>query len=446
MTDNLPAVLGGRPVREPGFRRTPEVGIQEALFVAEQIGGRDWEPDAKVGGRPVAEGLTLPGNVAEALGVEQAALAAEFAAVQAPGQQIHVVPADNGTHVIRIALAALGVHAHEFGLRQPEVGSEVIVPAATWQATAGAALRRNLVPVLVDVLPGTLCIDPEAAEAAITDRTVAIVPVHLYGRMAAMDALLALGQKHGLAVLEDCAHAHGAVLKGQGAGTIGLMGTFSMQGSKSLSSQEGGLVTTAYDQLADQVISLVTCGRQVGSSVTLQGDNDRMAGAIAALARAQLLRFPEQNALRVVTARELDRTVGRLPGIRALDAQPEVDVPPTYKWVFRVDLREYKGMSLDQLRIALERDLGCEFAPIYTPLTDSPVYQPLSDTAHRIDEDFWKRLDPSRYSAPNAWDAYKTVLAAEHAALLDPEFPGRFAEAVTRIHAHAARIASEVQA
>jgi L-glutamine:2-deoxy-scyllo-inosose/3-amino-2,3-dideoxy-scyllo-inosose aminotransferase len=445
MSDNLPAVLGGVPVREPGFRRTPEVGIDEALFVAEQIGGRDWEPDAKVGGRPVAKGLTLPANVADALGVEQAALAAEFAAVQAPGQRVHVVPADNGTHVIRMAMAALSVHASRLGLRQPEVGSEVIVPAATWQATACAPVRRNLVSVLVDVLPGTLCIDPAAVEAAITDRTVAIVPVHLYGRMADLDSLLALGRRHGLAVVEDCAHAHGAVRKGRGAGTIGLMGTFSLQGSKSLSSQEGGLVTTADDQLADQVISLVTCGRQVGSSVTLQGDNDRMAGAIAALARAQLLRFPKQNAQRVATARELDRTVGRLPGIRPLDPQPEVDVPPTYKWVFRVDLREYSGMSLDQLRVALEGDLGCEFAPIYTPLTDSPVHQPLSDPAHRIDEEFWKRLDPSQYAAPNAWDAYKTVLAAEHAALLDRDFPARFAEAVTRIHAHAARIAREVQ-
>jgi dTDP-4-amino-4,6-dideoxygalactose transaminase len=446
MATNLPAVLGGDPVRRPGtFRTTPEVGIEEVLYLGAHVAARDWEPDAQTGGRPLAEGLTLPRNVLEVLGWEQAALAAEFAAVQSPAWPTNVVPLDNGTHAIRLALAALTRVGPVLGLRPPQVGDEVLVPALTWQATAGAALRRNLVPVLVDVLPGTLAMDPEAAEAAVTDRTAAIVAVHPYCRMAALDRLGALASRLGVGLIEDCAHAHGAVWAGRGAGTIGVVGTFSLQGSKSLSTGEGGFALTGDESLADQLCSLVTCGRPVGNSIEMQADNDRMPGVAAALGRAQLLRFPEQHARRVATLGELDRRAADLPGIVPLDAQPEVDVPPGYKWAFRVDLDRFGGMSLDQLRVALEQDLSCEFARIYTPLTDSPYYRPHSDDGLRLSDDFWSRINPARYYSPEAWQAYDSVLAAEHAALLDPGFPDQFATAVTRILANCARIARDVR-
>jgi dTDP-4-amino-4,6-dideoxygalactose transaminase len=445
VSSNLPVMLGGDPVRTPGtFRRTPEVGERERRFIGAQVAAGEWEPDASVGGEPLAPGLSLPPRVLEALGWEQAALAAEFAAMQSPHQALHVVPADNGTHVIRIVLAALTKAGPALSLPVPQVGHEVLVPALTWQATAVAALRRNLVPKLVDVLPGTLCIDPAAAEAAITDRTVAIIPVHLYNRMADMDALARLASRHGLALIEDCAHAHGAVWRGRGAGTIGTAGTFSLQGSKTLSAQEGGLVTTLSAELADQVISLVTCGRQVGRSQMLQGDNDRMAGVVAALARAQAGRFHGQHLVRVEAAVALDRIAADLPGIRPLDSQPQVDVPPTYKWPCYVDSTEFAGMSVDVFRRALEAELLCEVAQIYAPLTMSPVYQPNSDPALNINSEFWKAIDPGNYPAPVAERAYDSVVAIEHAALLDPDFPDHFATAVHKIQAHATRLVREV--
>lgn len=443
---NIPVALGGLPVRAERFRTTPEVGIAEVLYTAAQINSRDWEPDARHGGLPVLSGLTPPAPVAESLGAEQAALAAEFVAMQAPDQpDVVAVPADNGTHVIRIALMALTALGDELGLRRPNVdGDEVIVPAATWQATAGAPLRRNLVPVLADVLPGTLCLDPEAVRSLITERTVAIIPVHLYNRMAELETICEIAREHGIAVIEDCAHAQGAVYSGKGAGTLGIAGTFSMQGSKSLSSQEGGLILASNPALVEQLCSIVTCGRKVGSSKTLQADNDRMAGVVAALARAQLTRFVEQNDVRVRTFRELDVVAEELPGIRPLDSQPGVDVPPTYKWAFRVEPSEWQGLTLDGLAACLEQELHCEVARIYVPLVNSPLYQPHSDPALRISEEHWQRIDPSRHPAPWAMEAYESVLVLEHAVGLDPAFPAAFAEAVRKLHAHADRLARQL--
>ena len=438
----LPVALGGRPVRTEGFRRTPEVGTREVLYTAAQIGCGSWEPAPENLGVAVASGLTVPEVVAEFLGGELGALAAEFVAIQAPDQDVVAVPLNNGTHAIRVILAALTKVAPELGLRTPNVdGDEVIVPAMTWQATAGAALRRNLVPVLVDVEPGTLCIDPEAFRAAITDRTVAIVPVHLYNRMANMEEILAIAEPLGIAVIEDCAHAHGAVYRGQGAGTLGVAGTFSMQGSKSLSSQEGGFVLAKHPPLVDQLCSLVTCGRAVGSSQLLQADNDRMAGIIAALARAQLIRFVEQNMLRLRTFAELDLVAARSPGIRGLNHQPGDHVPPTYKWPFRVDLDRWMGLTIEQIQECLERELGCEFARPYKPLTNSTLYQPLSDPAHSF---LWDRVDPARFSAPEADRAYEEVLVVEHAAGLDPAFPAAFEEAVHKLLDNAEQLAAEL--
>lgn len=124
--------------------------------------------------------------------------------------------------------------------------------------------------------------------------------------------------------------------------------------------------------------------------------------------------------------------------------QPDVDTPPTYKWAFRVDTAEWGGLTLEQLRGCLEQELRCEVARIYTPLTSSPIYQPHSDPALRLSAEYWERIDPRRHPAPWAWQAYESVLVIEHAAGLDPEFPGAFAEAVHKLKAHASQLAREL--
>ena len=136
----------------------------------------------------------------------------------------------NGTVTLECALGALGVGP----------GDEVIVPGITWQATASAVCDVNAVPVLVDVDAETLCIDPTKIEENITSRTRAIIPVHLYHRMADMDKILPIAKKHNLVVIEDSAHSHGSQWDRKGAGTLGDFGSFSFQSSKLLNAGEGG--------------------------------------------------------------------------------------------------------------------------------------------------------------------------------------------------------------
>jgi L-glutamine:2-deoxy-scyllo-inosose/3-amino-2,3-dideoxy-scyllo-inosose aminotransferase len=456
---NLPAILGGTPIRDWPHRTTPERELSglfsESEFVRRWLErAPNWEPDCPRGGVELGGGLpadliheiAIDHEIAEALGWEPAAFAAEFARVHAPGQEVTVVPANNGTRVITDMLAALSLWAKDLGLRPLEVGSEVIVPALTWQATAGAALSRNLVPVLVDVDPNTLSIDVAAARRAITDRTVAILPVHLYNRMALVHELVAIAKPLGIAVLEDCAHAQGARwANGRAAGTVGDAGSFSFQGSKTLAGGEGGAMISRHRGLALQTASVVTCGRQVAGSRHLQADNDRMPAIVAALLRAQLRRFAAQNSQRTDVYARLDQIAAELAGIAPLATQDDVLVPPTYKWPFRVSLDHF-DLRLGQLQRALEVELDCEVATIYEPLTTSRLYAPNTDPARRISRTYWSRIDPSIYPAPVAEGAYRTVLAIEHAAGLDPQFPEAFADAIHKIRANAPRLAREVDA
>jgi L-glutamine:2-deoxy-scyllo-inosose/3-amino-2,3-dideoxy-scyllo-inosose aminotransferase len=136
----------------------------------------------------------------------------------------------NGTVALQLALEALDIG----------VGDEVIVPGFTWQATVATVVDVNAMPVLVDADPETYCPDPSLVEAAITPRTRAIVVVHLYNSLTDMDRILEIARRHGLYVVEDCAHSHGSRWRGQGVGSIGDIGTFSFQASKTLTAGEGG--------------------------------------------------------------------------------------------------------------------------------------------------------------------------------------------------------------
>ena len=165
------------------------------------------------------------------LGPHERAFSEEFAAFIGAR---HAVCMSNGTVTLQCALQAVGVVP----------GDEVIVPGMTWCATAQAAMDVGATVVLVDVDPETLTIDPAAIEKAITPRTRAVIPVHLYGCMCDMDAVMAIAQKRGLKVVEDVAHQHGSRWRDKGAGAIGDAGSFSFQQSKVLTCGEGGAVTT----------------------------------------------------------------------------------------------------------------------------------------------------------------------------------------------------------
>jgi len=184
-------------------------------------------------------------------GPAEAQFCQEFAAYHTSEYGVFMA---NGTTTLECALAALGVGA----------GDEVIVPSWTWMATGMAPVYLGATPVFADGEKDTFCLDPAAFEAAITPRTKAVIPVHLFGSMADMDKICAIADKHGIAVIEDCAHAHGGKWRGKGVGSLGKVGSFSFQQSKIMTSGEGGLCTTDDPELFETISRLKHIGYAPG--------------------------------------------------------------------------------------------------------------------------------------------------------------------------------------
>ena len=210
------------------------------------------------------------------LGPEVEAFEAEFAA--ASGAK-HAVGVGNGTDAITLALRAAGV----------KPGDEVIVPAMTAAFTGLAVLAAGATPVIADVERDTLTLDPAACEAAVTSRTAAIVPVHLYGQAADMAAIGGIAARHGLTIVEDCCQAHLATAAGVPVGTAGAAGAFSFYPTKNLGALgDGGAVITNDASLADRVRQLRNGGQTHRYVHTLPGVNSRLDELQAAVLRARM--------------------------------------------------------------------------------------------------------------------------------------------------------------
>ena len=224
---------------------------------------------------------------------------------------------NTGTVAIQAALIAIGI--------QP--GDEVLVPAYTWEGTVGPVLLVNAVPVFVDVDPETYCIDATLIEQAITPKTRAILPVHLGMRFADLDAIMSIAQKHNLKVVEDCAHVHGGMWRGKGAGSIGDLGTFSFQRSKLITCGEGGIVITNNLEYFERVQSYINTGR---ASVTdkfkhrMIGFNYRLGEFQAAILGPQLERLPEQAEIRRANLEYFESRVQNKPGLGLLRPEPRI--------------------------------------------------------------------------------------------------------------------------
>jgi dTDP-4-amino-4,6-dideoxygalactose transaminase len=211
----------------------------------------------------------------------------------------HAICAANGTDTLVLALRALGVSA----------GDEVIVPAYTFLATASAVALAGATPVFADIDPNSYCLDPAAVAAAVTPRTAAVIVVHLGGHPADLDALSEVCRRHQLALIEDAAHAHGARHRGRPVGALGDIGSWSFQGSKNLTSGEGGALTTNDDALAERVRTLRNQGRVAGGAWYehhVLGWNSRLTALQAALLATGLDRLPAQVEAREAAAAYLD--------------------------------------------------------------------------------------------------------------------------------------------
>ena len=198
----------------------------------------------------------------------------------------HAISCASGTDALHLALLAAGIGA----------GDEVITTAFTFIATAEAIDYVGAVPVFVDIEPDSFNIDPAKIEAAITDKTTAILPVHLFGQPADMDAIMAIAEKHGLKVIEDCAQSFGAAIGGRMTGAIGIAGCHSFFPSKNLGCYgDGGMITTNDDAVAEQLKMLRNHGSRERYHHDIIGYNSRLDEIQAVILRAKLKRIKSYN-------------------------------------------------------------------------------------------------------------------------------------------------------
>jgi len=284
----------------------------------------------------------------------------------------HCVSCANGTDALYLALRALGAGP----------GTEVIVPAHSWISTSATVSQAGASVVFADTDPDSYTIDPVSLAARITPRTVGIVPVHLYGQPADMDAVMEIARRHSLWVLEDCAQAHLARYKGRTVGTFGIASTFSFYPSKNLGAMgDAGAVLTDDGALAERIAMIARHGGLKKGDHRIEGINSRLDGIQAAILGAKLSHLPAWTARR----RELARDYGAaLAGVRALGL-PQTAPGREHVWhlyVVRHEARDALARHLHErgVQTVVNYPVALPFLPAYQRLRHSPADFP---NAHR---------------------------------------------------------------
>jgi dTDP-4-amino-4,6-dideoxygalactose transaminase len=365
------AINGGTPVRGnpyPAWPQTDDEGYIAA--VTDVVRSGEW------GGFPEP-------------GVHAAAFEDAFAVYQGAR---HGVPMVNGTITMEVACKALGIGW----------GDEVIIPALTFAATAYAPMAAGALPVIVDVTEDTWTIDPDLVEGAISERTRAIIPVHLGHHMADMDRLMEIAAKHDLAVIEDCAHAHGQRWRDRGAGCIGDFGSFSHQSSKILTSGEGGSLLTNDETLARRAHSIVDCGRakDPDEKEFTFGANYRLSELHAALLEVAITRFPAQQEARAVAGKRFEQLVADVPGVIVMPADERITRWSFYNYLLRIDPAAFGGRTNEVVCSAMEAE-GIPAEVQYPPMNRYELFQP-SLSRLPVAVEHADRLDPAQMSFPVA--------------------------------------------
>jgi len=269
------------------------------------------------------------------------------------------VAVNSGTSALLLALLALGIGP----------GDEVVVPSFSFAATANAVALTGARPVFADIEPAQFCLEPAAVEAAVTTRTAAVVPVHLYGHPAPMGRILEIAAKHGLAVVEDAAQAHLAALDGRPVGTFGAVAAFSFYPTKNMTAGEGGMVVCADEAVARTVRLLRNQGMERRYANEIVGYNMRMTDLHAAIGRVQLDALPGRTAQRRRNAAFLSEELAARTGGTGLVVPPAArgGAPVWHQYTVRAPER-------DRLRSRLaERGVG---TGVYypTPIHRLPAY------------------------------------------------------------------------
>lgn len=320
-----PALLGGKPVHSGGWTKWPQWREAWATPLLEVFRSGRW---FRGSGRHLEE---FEQGYARLIGAKRCLATA------------------SGTTALIVGLHVLDVDA----------GDEVIVSPYTFIASYNAILARMALPVFADTDPATLTIDPARLEGSITERTRAIMPVHIFGMPCDMDPIMAVARQHKLAVLEDACQAWLAEYKGRKCGTIGDLGCFSFQESKHIPSGEGGAITSMSDALIDRCASYHNCGHASGSNqgngFFMRGGNYRMTQVQAVLLSQQFDKLVNQTAIRRANADYLSAHLGKIPGITPVRL-PENSQAVWHLYPFRYDPAQFNELSRDRFSKAMSAE------------------------------------------------------------------------------------------
>ncbi|NLD44032.1 MAG: DegT/DnrJ/EryC1/StrS family aminotransferase [Chloroflexi bacterium] len=336
------AIDGGQPLRSAPYPSWPQWGEEEERALLGVLrSGAWWAPE----------------------GSQVKRLEQEFAAYH---DARHGVAVTNGSAALEVCLLAAGLGW----------GDEVITTPYTFIATANSALLVGAIPRFVDVLPDTWNMDPGQTEAAITPRTKAIMPVHIGGEPADMDAINAIAQRHGLVVIEDACQAHAATWQGRKVGAIGDMGCFSFQASKNITGGEGGLILTNDDAWAERCWSVVNVGRQRHGEwyhhIAL-ASNFRLSEWAGAVLSCQLGRLEEQAERRSANAAYLADALQEVPGLSPVPGDPRVTRNAYHLFKIWYDPRRFGGRPARDFAAAIRAEGVPITAGYGAPLSAAPV-------------------------------------------------------------------------
>ena len=281
----------------------------------------------------------------------------------------YAIATSSCTGALHMGMAALGIGP----------GDEVIMADTNWIATAAPVVYLGAKPVFVDILEDSWCIDPDKAEAAITPRTKAIVAVHLYGNLCDMNRLLAIGERHGIAVIEDAAEALGSIHHNKRAGSMGAFGAFSFHGSKTVTTGEGGMFVTDDANCYERVLTLSNHGRARGQTKQFWPDmigfKYKLSNIQAALGCAQMERIDELVAGKRRVFKEYHDRLTRYP----LKLNPEPPGTVNGYWMPTVAFDRAAGISHDAIERAFKR-ANIDARTFFYPLSSLGLFDSIPDT------------------------------------------------------------------
>lgn len=416
-----PVILGGEPLgRHLSWPDWPRFDEETEARLLDVLKSRRWTVSWASSGEP-----SIERRFAEA-----------FAGYNGAPYGVSV---DHGSSALVVALEALGIGP----------GDEVIAPAMTWVAPITAVLRVGALPVIVDVDSRSGCIAPDMFEAALTPQVKAVIVVHLACTVANITEIRAISSRHGVALIEDCAQAHGARIGDRNVGTFGSVGAFSFQAGKVLTGGEGGAVITADPDLYARLVELradsrryVRARAQVGEeelevSGSIMGGNYCMSEWSAAVLLDRLKHLDEEHACREANATILEEGLAGIPGIRTLKKPDDLTKRSVYEFAIQIGEASPLG-AVDAARVAeaLSAELGFPCWQADVPLPRSPYFRPETKARFTWTNETDQRARGRAY--PGAERYHRSTILWHHRALLgDSEHVAAIVAAIDKLHRHA---------